>query len=97
MGRIYSAGDWTVKPGHDEEAFMEAWHATMDVNPPTPRPRARLLRDLKRPGHFLSIVEWEDQEAITEFRSRPGFSSAMDAVRDHADVELFTLEQVAEG
>ena len=97
MGSVYSAGDWVLKPGHDEQSFIDAWRASLSGDSTAPAAYARLLRDLDRPGHYVSLVEWENPEAITEFRSRPGFAAAIDAIREHAHFTLRTLEKVAEG
>ena len=108
MGRFCTAGDFRVKTGHDEEDFVRAWRRTgMDMDPPPSREgrwsSVRLLRDLDRPGHFLSFVEWESQEetdlrqAMNEFRSRPDLQAAMDVLREHADFTLLTLEEVVRG
>jgi heme-degrading monooxygenase HmoA len=98
MEKFCSAGDWTIKPGQDEQAFIRAWRDSLDVDPPIHGlfSRARLLRDVDRPGHLLSIVEWESREAITEFRSRPSFPEETAPLYEYADVTLLMLEQVAE-
>jgi heme-degrading monooxygenase HmoA len=99
VGKFFSAGEWTVKQGHDEEAFVAAWLGSVDVDPPIGGlvARPRLLRDLNRPGRFLSFAEWESHEAIKEFRSRPDFPTMIGRIREHADFEIFTLEHVAGG
>ena len=92
----FSAGEWTVKEGHDDEAFIQAWLASVNMNPPieglTVRPR--LLKDLNSPGHYLSFAEWDSREAIDAFRSRPDFPDAMGRIREHADFTIYSLEPV---
>lgn len=97
MNSYLSAGDWTVKEGHTEQDFVEAWLGSVDMDPPIEglRVRPRLLRDLARPGHFLSFAEWESREAIDRFRGRPDFPGVMSAIREHAEFTIFSLQEVA--
>jgi heme-degrading monooxygenase HmoA len=92
----FSAGDWTVKYGHDDQAFVEAWLASVDMDPPIDglNVQPRLLKDLNRPGHYLSFAEWESREAIYAFRSRPDFQAVIGRIREHADFTIYTLEGV---
>lgn len=93
----FSAGDWTVKDGHDEQDFIEAWLASVDMDPPIEglKVRPRLLKDLDRPGHFMSFAEWESREAIDAFRNRADFPDVIGRIREHADFTIHTLEPVA--
>jgi len=93
----FSAGEWTVRDGHDDEAFIEAWLGSVDMDPPIEglKVRPRLLKDLNRPGHYLSFAEWESLEAIDGFRSRPDFPVAIGRIREHAELTIYTLEPVA--
>lgn len=90
----FSAGDWTVKEGHDDRAFVEAWLASVDMDPPIEglKVRPRLLKDLDRPGHYLSFAEWESREAIDAFRSRSDFPGVIGRIKEHADFMIYTLE-----
>jgi heme-degrading monooxygenase HmoA len=92
----FSAGDWTVKDGHDDRAFMEAWLASVEMDPPIEGLKVppRLLKDLDRPGHYFSFAEWESRDAINSFRSRPDFPEVMGRIKEHADFKIYTLEQV---
>lgn len=90
----FSAGDWTVKEGHDDRAFVEAWLASVDMDPPIEglKVRPRLLEDLDRPGHYLSFAEWESREAIDAFRSRSDFPAVIGRIKEHADFKIYTLQ-----
>jgi len=94
---FFSAGDWTIREGHLERDFVQAWLASVDMYPPINglRVRPRLLRDLDRPGHFLSFAEWESREAIDGFRTRPDFASVIGAIREHAEFVTYTLDEAA--
>lgn len=97
MNSFFSAGDWTLKEGHTEQDFTQAWLASVDMDPPIEglRVRPRLLRDAARPGHFLSFAEWESREAIERFRARPDFGPVISAIREHAEFQIYTLQEVA--
>jgi hypothetical protein len=75
MGRFFTSGEWTVKEGHNEHDFIEAWLGTANPDPPVEGVQRGpiLLRDLDRPGRFLSFAEFETREPIDAFRSRPDF------------------------
>ncbi|MDQ0673645.1 quinol monooxygenase YgiN [Pseudarthrobacter siccitolerans] len=98
VGRFYTSGRWSVKPGH-EEAFATAFaeSGVKDVDPPIRGllQRPRLLRDLKQPGSYLSYAVWESREAIDEFRSRPDFPAMIARMQEHLDdMQISTLELV---
>ncbi|HEU5315528.1 MAG TPA: antibiotic biosynthesis monooxygenase, partial [Chloroflexota bacterium] len=82
---------------HRERDFIQAWLGSVDMDPPIDglRVRPRLLRDLSRPGHFLSFAEWESREAIERFRTRPDFARVIGAIREHAEFTIYTLQEVA--
>ena len=92
----FSAGDWMVKEGHDDNSFIQAWRGSVDMDPPIQglKVRPRLLKDFNRPGHYLSFAEWESREAIEAFRVRPDFPSAIARIREHADFTIYTLEEI---
>lgn len=92
----FSAGDWMVKEGRDARSFIQAWLGSVEMDPPIDglRVRPRLLKDLNRPGHYLSFAEWESREAIEAFRARPDFPSAIARIREHADFTIYTLEEI---
>lgn len=97
MDSFFSAGDWTLKEGHAERDFIQAWLASVDMDPPIEglRVRPRLLRDLARPGHFLSFAEWESREAIERFRARPDFNRVIGAIQEYAEFTIYTFQEVA--
>ena len=85
-----------VKEGHADRAFITAWRGSVDMDPPIQglKVRPRLLKDLNRPGHYLSFAEWDSREAIEAFRSRPDFPSAIARIREHADFTIYTFEEL---
>jgi heme-degrading monooxygenase HmoA len=96
MGRIFSSGNWTVKPGHEDQ-FIEVFKSS---NPATTTqisgaPTPRLLRDLDRPEHYISFAEWPSEEALQEWRSRPELPQLLASFREHLDeMAILTLEEV---
>lgn len=94
--RLSSWANGSSKPGHEEE-FFAAWTASQEPEPPlrgviTP---PRLLRDLRTPGRFVSLVEFDSLETIEEFRARPDLGSLIGAMREHPDeMNIFTFEHV---
>lgn len=97
MGMFFTSGEWTVRDGHDERDFIEAWLATANLDPPVEGVERGpvLLRDLDHPGRFLSFAEFEPREPIDTFRARPDFAEMIGRIREHADFTISTYEQIA--
>ena len=66
---VYTLGDWQVKSGQAEQ-FAAQWHALTESSLAEVEPDARvvLLRDTERPGHYYSIGEFCNDEAIVRLR-----------------------------
>ena len=98
MGQPYTLGNWTAKPGREEE-FVAAWQEIADW---TRREVggtswARLLRDVADPRRFVSFGPWESLEAIDVWRALPGFQERVSRIREFLEsFEPVTLEAVAE-
>jgi quinol monooxygenase YgiN len=94
MGRIWTHGVWTVKPGREDE-FIAAWRAmaraAMDEFHPREAPH--LLRDRERPNVFRSFGWWEDIETMERFRAfiAPHLARIR-ALTD--DIEFLALDEV---
>ena len=99
MTNVWTHGEWTVKPGHEDE-FVDLWRelarrgvaAFRTVAPPT------LLRDHDRPNVFLSFGPWPSIAEVTRFRSSDVFGDARE--RMGAILESFetrTLDEVSTG
>jgi heme-degrading monooxygenase HmoA len=95
----YSHGTWVVKSG-EEDAFVEAWRqfvtwaSTMDGSG-----TFRLVRDVDRPGHFMSFAPWETFEAQNAWKQLPEFRERIGRVRAHCEdfePSVFELVTVVE-
>jgi heme-degrading monooxygenase HmoA len=98
MDRIYTAGEWTVKPGKENE-FAEAWRelAEWSASEVPGAISATLLRNMDDPRRFVSIGPWESLEAVEQWRALPGFQERVVKLRQLLDsFEPRTLELVAE-
>ena len=97
MGRFFTSGEWTVKAGHDEQGLHRGVACDGEPRPPVEGVERGpvLLRDLDRPGRFLSFAEFESREPIDAFRSRPDFPEMIGRIREHADFTISTCERIA--
>jgi heme-degrading monooxygenase HmoA len=97
VAELYTAGDWLVKEGREEE-FVRAWRDLADWTAGSvPGAWARLLRDRDEPRRFLSFGPWESLEAIESWRSSEGFSQRIGRIRELLDdMRPRTLEVAAE-
>jgi len=93
----YTSGVWTVKPG-EEDDFVEAWKEFVASGAEMPGSGTfRLLRDLERPGRFMSFAPWESFDAQEAWRQRPEFAERIGRARAHCeDFQTATYELVAE-
>lgn len=92
----YTSGSFSVRAG-EEEAFIAAVQEVAEwtmVNYSAAR-EVTLLRDPSRPGRFITIIRWDDEESIESWRADAEFGPYMTQLRDHCDsVEVFTLRRV---
>src|SRR5215203_858279 len=75
MGRPYTSGIWTVKPGREED-FVARWRelaewASVEF-PGAGRPT--LLRDMDQSHRFVSFGAWQNLEQIEAFRRHAEFA-----------------------
>src|SRR5262245_9631706 len=97
MTDCFSHGDWTVKEGHEAE-FEGAWKEFVAWGMQRPGGgTARLVRDLDKPGHYVSFAPWDSVDAMHGWKSAPEFREKMGAVQEHvAEFTPLELELGAE-
>lgn len=101
MYEIFTHGSFEVEPGH-EEAFVEAWSefATWVSKRPGAR-TLRLVRDVRNAGRFVSVGQWDDAEAIRDWKSSAEFKERLGRVVSQAaafePTEQVTLVKVTGG
>lgn len=98
MGRPYTSGVWTAKPGREED-FVARWRELAEWAgrefPGAGRPT--LLRDMGQPRRFVSFGAWQDLEQIEAFRQHPEFSRHVTVIRETLDdFSPMTYEAVLE-
>ena len=78
----YASGNWVVQPGRETD-FVKAWdHFLGWTRAEAPGLRwAMLVRDAADSRHFVSMAEWESQEALLAWRSMPAFVPNFTACR----------------
>ena len=97
MAETYTSGTWIVKPG-EEEAFVREWTAFVAWGSTMPGSGTfRLVRDLERPGAYLSFAPWESFEMQRDWKQTEEFAVRMKRVQEHVDgFEPATFELVVE-
>jgi heme-degrading monooxygenase HmoA len=98
---IYTAGRFQVDPDN-ESAFVEAWSEFAAWV--SQRPGAgtlRLFRDVRHAGRFVALGEWDDADAIQDWKSSAEFKERIGRVVRQAvefePTEYVTLAKVADG
>ena len=85
MPDAYTLGSWRPFPGQ-EDAFIEAWTEFASWATGLPGSgKARLARDLREPDRFWSFLDWENIEAVRNWKSSPEFKERMGRVQKHID------------
>jgi heme-degrading monooxygenase HmoA len=98
MSAPFTAGIWTVKPGHADE-FIAAWSGLADWTKANVQGAgwAKLLRDLDDPNRFVSVGVWESLEAIEAWRANDGWSSRVGPIKELlVGFEAITLDAAVE-
>ena len=77
MYEIFTYGRFEVAP-ENEEAFVEAWSefATW-TSERTGAKVLRLFRDVRNPGRLVSLGQWDDAEAVRDWKSSPEFKERL--------------------
>jgi heme-degrading monooxygenase HmoA len=79
---VYTAGNWTVKRGREDE-FVALWRELADWSARAfPDARGTLLRDREQPNRFLSFGPWESVEQIEAWRSAPEWQELVGRMRE---------------
>jgi heme-degrading monooxygenase HmoA len=98
---IFTMGRFEVEPGN-EDAFIAAWSefaswASQRAGAGT----LRLYRDVRNPGRFISLGQWDAAEAVQAWKSSPEFKERIGRVvketTEFAPTELVTLAKVTGG
>jgi heme-degrading monooxygenase HmoA len=82
----FASGNWLVSEGKEDE-FVSRWTDFIEwtrANADGFR-RANLLRSAKEPRRFVSVAEWDDEDAQARWRSLPGFLDHLGACRELCD------------
>src|SRR5262249_25170181 len=73
MTGTYTHTTWRVKPGQEEE-FVRRWAEWAEWSHRQGLgDSARLLRDVERPGTFISFAPWASADAVRNWRSLEGY------------------------
>jgi len=101
MYEIFTAGRFEVEQGN-EDAFVEAWSAFAAwASENAGAGTLRLFRDVRNPGRFVSMGEWNDAEAVRAWKSSGEFRERISRVVSEATefepTELVTAVKVAGG
>jgi heme-degrading monooxygenase HmoA len=101
MYEIFTHGRFEVDPAN-EQSFIDAWSEFASWVSTRPGAKTlRLLRDVRNPGRFSSVGEWDDADAIRSWKSSPEFKERLGRVVGQASsfepTELVTLVKVAGG
>ena len=83
---MYTSGVWNVKAGKESD-FTRGWQANVDrTSLEHPGIVFRLLRDVDRPGRFVSVVgPWRNREQFESVRASEAFKESMNAMADLLD------------
>lgn len=82
---VYTTGSWRPFAG-SEQAFLDAWEEFANWSAQLPgAQQAVLARDLRDPERFVSIVGWDDLDAVRAWKSSPEFKPRMARVQRYVD------------
>lgn len=96
MYETFTFGRFEVAPGN-EGAFVDAWSefaawASQNGGAQT----IRLARDLRNPGRYISLGQWDDAEAVRAWKSSPEFKERLSrVVKQATEFEPTDLVSVA--
>ena len=85
-GAVYTSGVWNVKEGREDD-FERGWQANVDRTAlEHPGIVFRLLRDVDRPGRFVSVVgPWRNREQFERVIASEAFKESIDTMSDLLD------------
>jgi heme-degrading monooxygenase HmoA len=81
----YTSGVWIVKDGEEEDFVREwtdlvGWASGFDGSG-----TFRLVRDLERPGAYMSFAPWDSFSAQQAWKEHPEFRERIMRVRRHCE------------
>jgi heme-degrading monooxygenase HmoA len=82
----WASGNWSVKPGKEEE-FVDRWRDWLEWsrnNAPGFR-SATLIRDAQDGTHFVSFSDWADPESRGGWKNGEGYRERFAACRELCD------------
>ena len=101
MYEIFTYGRFEVEPAN-EQAFVDAWSefaAWVSAQPGAVT--FRLVRDVRNAGRFISFGQWEDADAVRNWKSSAEFNEGLSRVVKQATefepTELVVLKKAARG
>jgi heme-degrading monooxygenase HmoA len=101
MYEIFTYGRFEIAP-ENRDAFVETW--TEFASWASARPGAgtiRLFRDVRNPGRFISLGQWDSAEVVQDWKSSPEFKERLGRLVKLAEefepTEHVTLMSVADG
>ena len=98
VGIVYTHGVWQVRPGRAAD-FVAAWRELAEwsvANVPGAM-WAKLLCDTEDDLRFVSMGPWANADAVSTWRSLPGWSERIGRIRELLDgFTPSTLEPVVE-
>jgi heme-degrading monooxygenase HmoA len=96
IGQPFGFAEWTVRSGK-EQVFISSWEAFArwtKANLPGAE-EAYLLRDVQKPGKFITLGPWKDVESLLEWRSRGEFKDFFKRMHEICDeIKPITLSLV---
>lgn len=98
VAQLYTLGEWTAKAGRQNE-FVAAWREFAEwtaANVPGAT-WAKLLQDRHAPERFISFGPWQNEEAVSEWRQRPGFQERVAKIQVLVEAfSPYTMDVAAE-
>ena len=98
MATVYTSGEWRTKEGREQD-FMSLWQdfASWTIENFPEAAGAKLLQNRDNSTSFISIGQWEKEEAIPAWRGSEEFQERMAKIRETLDgMEMRSLDVVAE-
>lgn len=86
MTEHFASGNWRVREGSEDE-FVSRWREWIGSSAETVPgfKSARLLRDVRKPGHFVSLSDWDDPDSRRTWKESAEFAEGMAWVRELCD------------
>jgi heme-degrading monooxygenase HmoA len=86
VGQPFTSGNWTVKPGNEEE-FIRRWteFTSWAQREASGAQGFVLIRHMDDPRQFVSFGSWESKDAVDRWRSTPEFVQYLGACREVCD------------